>query len=78
MLIEGVEVSARQVADLALRLHRTGRGDLAQALGLAVDTNRSTFRLRSNGDRAHLLRAAEAVPGDTLNALRLALAARRP
>ena len=74
MLIEGAEVSARQVAGLALRLHRAGQADLAQALGLAVDGNRAVFRFSSDADRARLLRAVETGPGDGLSNLQLALA----
>ena len=77
MLIEGIDVSSPRVADLALRLHRAGQWDLAQALGLAVDANRLVFQLRSAADRARLLDAVEAVAGDSLNALRLALAKSR-
>ena len=65
MLIEGVEVPARGVADLALRLHRAGQADLAQAIGLAVDGNRPAFWLRSSGNRADreaMLRALEDCP----------------
>ena len=74
MLIEGVWVSARQVAELALRLHRDGHADLAQALGIAVDADQSVFSLKSEGDRRRLLRAAEAIPGETLSELRVTLA----
>ena len=73
MSIEGVEVSSPRVADLALRLHRAGQWDLAQALCLAVDNNRPSFPLRSDADRARLLKAVEAVAGTSPNTLRLAL-----
>jgi len=72
MLIEGVEVAARHVAALALRLHRAGELDLALTLGFAVDRNRPELRLTLR-NRTALLHALENRSDDDLSELKQAL-----
>jgi hypothetical protein len=48
MIVAGVEVATAAVAQLALLLHRAGYYDLAQHLGIAVDTNQRRFGFGSH------------------------------
>ena len=62
MRVAGVKVSASAAAQLAYRLHEAGETDLAQRVGIAVDTNLDVGV--AVADRRLILRALEDCPDD--------------
>jgi hypothetical protein len=46
MTVAGVEVAAASIAELALLLHRAGHLNLAEHVGIAVDTNQGPEDVR--------------------------------
>jgi hypothetical protein len=71
MTIAGIEVASAAVAQLALLLHQAGHLSLSEKVGIAVDTNKRSFRFGYH-ELPTVLSVLEAAP-DGLAELREAL-----